>query len=556
MDARAKMVGMPAGAEERVGLLGPLRLRVAGRELGAQDLGGRKPKQVLEVLLVHDGAPVAKDRIADLIWGEALPADWPRTLEAYVSVLRKRLCSDRSLARRLVVTEPGAYRFEAQSADIDVRRFDDLVARAAAQQRGDRREMLESALSLVRGPLLADEPYADWLEPTRRLYAERVVTVQLDCAEERLVGGEPRGALELARRVLAGEPTRERAHRLVMLSYYASGELVAAQRAFEECHTEVGQSLGVDPLPETTAVRDGIVAREPLLSLLPAAVDATQTEGPRGRTEYARSGATAIAFQVVGSGPRDVVFIPGFVSHVEVCWELPAYARFLHRLAAHGRLVLFDKRGTGMSDPVDHQCSLEERIDDIRVVMDAAGSRAAVLFGISEGGPMSALFAQRYPERVEAIVMFGTASRFFATADRPGAWTPDFYDTYVASIDGAWADGHGQEFVNPSTADDERLREWTARYFRLAASPRMARQLLAMNASVDVTDLLPSLDVPTLVVHRRDERWVRPDNARFLADHIPGARLALVDGADHWPWVGEAEPVLDAVDEFIAGLDR
>jgi pimeloyl-ACP methyl ester carboxylesterase len=536
--------------------MGPLCLRVAGRELGAQDLGGRKPKQVLEVLLVHDGAPVAKDRIADLIWGEALPADWPRTLEAYVSVLRKQLCSDRSLARRLVVTEPGAYRFDAESADIDVRRFDDLVARAVGQRRGDRREMLESALGLVRGPLLADEPYADWLEPTRRLYAERVMTAQLDCAEERLVGGEPRGALELARRVLDGEPTRERAHRLVMLSYYASGEPAAAQRAFEECHTEIGRSLGVGPLPETTGVHDGIVAREPLLSLLPAAVDAVQTGGPRARTEYARSGATAIAFQVVGSGPRDVVFIPGFVSHIEVCWELPAYARFLHRLAAHGRLVLFDKRGTGMSDPVDHQCSLEERIDDIRVVMDAAGSRAAVLFGISEGGPMSVLFADRYPQRVEGIVMFGTASRFFAAADRPGAWTPDFYQTYLAGIDSAWADGHGLELINPSTAGDERLREWTARYLRLAASPRMARELLAMNASADVTDLLPSLDVPTLVVHRRDERWVRPDNARFLADQIPGARLALVDGADHWPWVGDAEPVLDAVDEFIAGLDR
>jgi pimeloyl-ACP methyl ester carboxylesterase len=547
---------MPADVEARVGLLGPLRLRVAGRDLGALDLGGRKTKQVLEVLLVHDGAPVAKDRIADLIWGEALPRDWPRTLEAYVSVLRKHLCGDRSLARRLLVTEPGAYRFGAESADIDVRRFDDLVARAAAEAPGDRREMLEAALGLVRGPLLADEPYADWLEPTRRLYAERVMTAQLDCAEERLVGGDSRGALELARSVLDREPTRERAHRLVMLSYHANGEPDAARRAFDECRTEISRSLGVEPLPETTRVYDGIVAREPVLSLLPAAVDAEKTGGPRGRTEYARSGAMAIAFQVIGSGPRDVVFIPGFVSHIEVCWELPSYARFLHRLAAHGRLILFDKRGTGMSDPADHQSSLEERIDDIRAVMDAAGSKAAALFGVSEGGPMSVLFAQRYPERVKGIVLFGTASRFFATADRPGAWTPEFYETYLAGIDSAWADGHGQELVNPSTAGDERLREWTARYLRLGASPRMARELLAMNADIDVTDLLPSLNVPTLVVHRRDERWVRPDNAQFLAERIPGARLALVDGVDHWPWMGETEPVLDAVDKFIAGLDR
>lgn len=151
------MVRMP-DVEARVALLGPLRLRIAGRDLGTQDLGGRKPKQVLEVLLVHDGVPVAKDRIADLIWGEALPVDWPRTLEAYVSVLRKHLCSDRSLARRLLVTESGAYRFGAEAVDLDVRRFDALVAQAAADRPRHRRELLESALRLVRGPLLADEP--------------------------------------------------------------------------------------------------------------------------------------------------------------------------------------------------------------------------------------------------------------------------------------------------------------------------------------------------------------------------------------------------------------
>jgi pimeloyl-ACP methyl ester carboxylesterase len=209
-----------------------------------------------------------------------------------------------------------------------------------------------------------------------------------------------------------------------------------------------------------------------------------------------------------------------------------------------------------MSDPVDYLASLEERIDDIRVVMDAAGSRSAVLFGISEGGPMSVLFAHHHPERVDAIVTLGTASRFFASEDRPGAWTPDFYDTYLAGIDSAWADGHGQELVNPSTAHDERLREWTARYLRLAASPRMARDLLAMNATIDVTDLLPTLEVPTLVVHRRDERWVHPDNAQFLADRIPRAGLALIDGADHWPWIGDTAPILDVIERFLADLDR
>lgn len=178
---------MPAGSEVQVGIFGPLRLHVAGRDLGIRDLGGRKPKQVLEVLLVHGGAAVAKDRIADLLWGEALPVDWQRTLEAHVSVLRKHLASDRSLARRLVVTEPGAYRFAAEAVDLDVHRFDSLVAQAAAEPRGQRRESLESALGLVRGPVLADEPYADWLEPTRHLYDERVMTAELDCAEERCV---------------------------------------------------------------------------------------------------------------------------------------------------------------------------------------------------------------------------------------------------------------------------------------------------------------------------------------------------------------------------------
>ena len=235
-----------------VGLLGPLEVCIAGRSLGPRDLGGAKPKQVLEILLVHQGQPVPKDKLTDLIWGERLPKDPIRTLEAYVSGLRTRLDLAGGAGRLVLRSEPRAYRLDLDQMDVDLVRFDRLVAAAAVAPIGERLQLRTQALGLVRGELLADEPYAEWATPLRDLYTERHLHLLLDLAEDCLAARMPEFALEYAERVLAAQPARERAYRLLMAGHYASGDQDLALKAYERCRTVLQEDLGVEPLAETS----------------------------------------------------------------------------------------------------------------------------------------------------------------------------------------------------------------------------------------------------------------------------------------------------------------
>jgi pimeloyl-ACP methyl ester carboxylesterase len=269
-------------------------------------------------------------------------------------------------------------------------------------------------------------------------------------------------------------------------------------------------------------------------------------------THYAKSGEINIAYQVVGDGPLDLVFVPGFISHLDLQWADPRIARFLEKLASFSRLILFDKRGTGLSDPVAAPAPLEDRIDDVRAVMDAAGSERAALFGLSEGGPMSVLFAATYPERTRALILCGT----FATGtldpdDNPAGqrWV-DGYQRVRAAAE-HWGEGRTLEIFAPS-ADSERDRIGRGIFERSAASPQMTRTLLDMVVETDVRDLLPSIRVPTLVLHREEE-FVPVESARYLAEHIPGARLVVLPGMDHMPFYGDAEGYAEEIEEFLTG---
>ena len=270
-------------------------------------------------------------------------------------------------------------------------------------------------------------------------------------------------------------------------------------------------------------------------------------------TRYAKSGKVHIAYQVVGDGPFDLVFVPGFVSHVEAAWESPANAHFIERLARFCRLIMFDKRGTGLSDPATGAQTLEERMDDVRAVMDAVGSERAALFGVSEGGPMSILFAATYPERVQALVLYGTTARFATDDGYPWGISTDQLEAFtVAAVDG-WGRGALLEMFAPSVAHDAQFLAWWSRFQRQAASPGMVRALLELLAEIDVRSILPTIAVPTLVLHRTDEVTVRVEAARYLAGRIPGARLVEQPGVDHVPWLGDADGLLDEVEEFLTG---
>jgi class 3 adenylate cyclase/alpha-beta hydrolase superfamily lysophospholipase len=271
-------------------------------------------------------------------------------------------------------------------------------------------------------------------------------------------------------------------------------------------------------------------------------------------TKFAQSGDISIAYQVVGTGPLDLLIVPGFISHLEQAWEDPSYTRFLRHLASFSRLIRFDKRGTGLSDRVTGIPTLEERMDDVRAVMDATGSERAALFGISEGGPMSILFSATYPKRTSSLILYGSIARLGWAPDYP--WGDKLDEGFEGWLEGwrkDWGGPYGLEILAPSVAHDEVFRQWWAKYLRLGASPSAVVTLFRMNAEIDVRDVLPAVRVPSLVLHRKGDRAIDPEHGRYLAQHIRGAKFVELSGDDHVWWVGDSESIVEEIQEFLTG---
>lgn len=277
--------------------------------------------------------------------------------------------------------------------------------------------------------------------------------------------------------------------------------------------------------------------------------------GGAPETRYARSRDVNIAYQVVGEGPIDFVYVPGWVSNVEVAWEDPGLARFYRRLASFSRLILFDKRGTGLSDrvPVDRLPTLEERMDDVRAVMDEVGSERAVVMGHSEGGNMCVLFTATYPERTEALVTIGIYVKRVWSPDYPWAPTPEERQRWLDSLDRDWGGVVDLAQLAPSMVGDEAFGRWWARYLRMSAGPKAAVALGRMNTEIDVRSVLPTIRVPTLVLHRVGDREVSIQEARYIASRVPEAKLVELPGEDHLPWTGGMDDLLDEVEAFVTG---
>lgn len=273
------------------------------------------------------------------------------------------------------------------------------------------------------------------------------------------------------------------------------------------------------------------------------------------RTQYAKSGRAHIAYQVLGEGPLDLVLVHGWISHLELLWEQPAAARALRRLASFSRLILFDKRGTGLSDPVpvDQLPTLEQRMDDVRAVMDATGSERAALMGTSEGGPMNLLFAATYPRRTAGLILVASYARLSAAPDYPCGTPPDVSDKLLDHIDKEWGTGVMLGAIFPSHKDDPQMREWWARYQRQAASPGAAVALLRMAYDTDVRSALSAIRTPTLILHRVLDRMMPVAHSRYLAEHIQGARFVEMPGQDHSFFAGDTNAMLDEIQEFLTG---
>jgi pimeloyl-ACP methyl ester carboxylesterase len=270
-------------------------------------------------------------------------------------------------------------------------------------------------------------------------------------------------------------------------------------------------------------------------------------------TRYTKSGDINIAYQVVGSGPRDLILVPGWVSNIEVLWEEPAVARFLARLASFSRLILFDKRGTGLSDRLGELPTLETRMDDVRAVMDAVGSERAALCGYSEGGVMCALFAATYPARTSGLIMVGSYARLKPAPDYPWGRPLDLHDSFLEAIQRGWGGPVGLEIRAPSLMHDAGARQWWARLLRMSASPGAAEALMRMNYEIDIRHILPAIRVPTLILHATGDLTTNVGASRYMAERIPEAKLVELPSTDHLPWAADVDAIVDEIEEFVTG---
>ena len=273
----------------------------------------------------------------------------------------------------------------------------------------------------------------------------------------------------------------------------------------------------------------------------------------RIETRYAKSGTLNIAYQVFGEGAVDMVFIPGWASNVENIWTLPEFAQFAQKLAQFARVILLDRRGTGLSDPVPDPPTLEERMDDVRAVLDAAGWARAVIWGVSEGGPMAMLFGATYPERVTAVLLYGTFARFARADDYAPGYPRAWIDRFLAMIENGWGTGELSRNFAPSLSADRDKVRILGRLERLAMSPGTAQKLFTLLTQTDVRHVLAAIRVPTLILHRVDDQPVRVEHARYLAQHIAGAKYVELPGDDHMPMMGDVDALLNEVREFLTG---
>ncbi len=399
----------------------------------------------------------------------------------------------------------------------------------------------------LAGFTLRDNPaFDEWqffqAEQLRQSLAR--VLVRLIHTHEASGAFEP--AIQHARRWLALDPLHEPAHRKLMQLYSGSGQQAAALRQYQQCVKVLDEELHLPPQPETSDLYERIRSgREP--------VPTTKTVA-RPTTRFVQSGNIHIAYQILGDGPVDVVFIGGWLSHLEQTWEEPGLAQFYRRLASFSRLILFDKRGVGLSDRVGHPPTLENTMDDVLAVMGAVGCERAVLFGVSEGGTSSALFAATYPQRVSGLILYGTLAKGTKSVDYPWALTLEQYDKWLDQIMVNWGEALNLGIFAPSRANDERFSEWWSKSLRLASSPGEVRAVLEVLRDVDIRVALATIRVPTLVVQRTGDRAIRVGNGRFIASQIPGAKYVELPGDDHWWWVGNAPDILDQVEKFLIEL--
>jgi len=523
-------------------LLGSPRVRVHGR---AVPLRLRKGLALLAFCACAKG-PVSRDALAELLWPESAAGQGRTRLRRTLHRLGQALGSNPLAGDNDYICVNDDVELVTDALVFETQAEEALACAADAACTAALRAAVEAYTGdFMQGFVLPDcDDFTDWQAERgrvlRQLHVELLERLVAACRRDR----DTQAALAYMRRLLAIEPAEELFHRLMIELLIESGRHGAALGQYEVCKRMLRQELDVEPTEQTCALVQGLnIATETAAAVaLP-------------RTHYTASGNAHIAYQVLGEGPPDIVLIPGFVSHLEQCWMEPLLAEFLERLGSMARLILLDRRGIGLSDRTAGPPNAESTMIDIEAVMDAVGTGRAILFGVSEGGAMALKFAHAVPERVRALVLFGTMARGMKGPDYPWALDRAGFDAWLDRMVATWGGPSGIRMFAPGMADDPALRDWWARTLRLGSSPGAMRAVLEALRDLDVRDLLPEIDVPALVMHREDDRAIRVEAGRQIAEALPDSVWVRLPGDDHWPWIGETEPVLGAIEPFVSALD-
>jgi len=459
-----------------------------GDERIESDAFRKRAADLLKLLALSPKHSLHRDQLVEMLWPGKPPADGANNLYRAVHDLRSVVGEERVTFRQAIV--------ELHDAVVDVDVFE-------VETRSPDAERVARALDLYGADLLPEDYELELVtrkrEQLRRTFADASLRV---AAARTLEDGR---TLEILRRVAAIDPATED----------------VAMRIADRVRT-----FDRPPARSTPAVT------------IP-------------KTRYAKSGELNIAYQVVGDNGPDLVFVMGWVSHVEYFWTHPRVAAFFRRLAGFSRLILFDKRGTGLSDRVTTMPNLRQRMDDVRAVMVAAGCSEAVIMGVSEGGPMSALFAATFPERTKGLVIYGGYARRTWAPDYPWASKPEARERFYRDIEQNWGGVVDLQTIAPSEMNDPSFCEWWSSYLRMSASPGAAVTLAKMNTDIDIRDELSSIRAPTLVLHRAGDQDMNIEEGRYLAHRIPNARFVELPGIDHLPFAGDQESLLREIEAFV-----
>jgi len=530
-------------------LFGTPRLKGQGETF---ELSLRKAMALLVYLVVTKGK-FSRDELATLLWPESDQSNARASLRRTLYVVNKNVGEEILLTSGETIylnpkidtwTDVETFQRNIGECNIEGAPSIDLDANCIAS--------LENAVALYKGDFLAgfsllDSPgFDEWqffeAENLRGLLS--LVLKQLVSTYESQ--GDISRAIHHARHWLSLDTMHEPAHRLLMELYEKSGQHAAALRQYKECRRILDQEFGVTPQLETNELYENIRLQREIESPPPTTV--------RPEVKYTASGNVQIAYVEMGEGPVDILYVCGYITHMEHVWELPEFTSFFEEQASFSRVILFDRRGVGLSERVGYPPTMEDTLDDIQAVMRATGSKHPVLVGYLEGGPNSMLFAATYPERVAGLIFYGTCAKWTRSEDYPWMITQEQYDRWLQNLCENWGEASNLDAYAPSRAHEPELQEWWAKFMRLASSPGGIKAVLEVMRDIDVRHILPTIRTPTLILQRRENRVIRVGAARHLAGQIPGARYIELEGQDIFPFLGDSQSILREIKTFVQNI--